>query len=302
VHFLFFLLLLQTNPYVKTHATLYPHFFLYDMGSKAQDSLYEYGDFTMMSDKIAKANITTNRQLWLDNVNTKIDSLQRHKAGILIYIHGFQGDNKYFVQSSGHILQKNIFDNAAHEYGMTVSLQWKSPLIYPDAVQTALQKGQNMAAIIDNIYQKQQQLHPGAPISIICHSMGNRVWQGLYDAWVQRNKNVRIANVFFFAADLEHDIFDTAFDDIETHVGHSYVVYSRQDRTLHMANALKDHKRLGIFGTSPDTDLVSKRITLIDATDIKDEETFAGKLSLHRYYYGSPTMRSKIVQILSGNL
>lgn len=270
------------------------------MGSKAQDSLYEYGDFTMMSDKIAKSHITKDKKVWLEKIDTSLTKLDPKKSGILIYIHGFQGDNKYFVQSSGHTLQKDIFDNAAHEYGMTVSLQWKSPLIYPDAVQTALQKGQNMAAIIDTIYQKQQQLHPGAPISIICHSMGNRVWQGLYDSWVQRNKNVRITNVFFFAADLEHDIFETAFGDISSHIGHSYVVYSSQDRTLQMANALKDHKRLGIFGPSPDTDLVSKHITLIDATDIKDEETFAGKLSLHRYYYGSPTMRERTVKILSG--
>lgn len=300
MHLLFFLLLLQSIPYVKTHATPYPHFFLYDMGSKAQDSLYEYGDFTMMSDKIAKSNITKDRKVWLEKIDTSLTKLDPKKAGILIYIHGFQGDNKYFVQSSGHILQKDIFDNAAHEYGMTISLQWKSPLIYPDAVQTALQKGQNMAAIIDTIYQRQQQLYPGAPISIICHSMGNRVWQGLYGEWVQRNKNLWIEHVFFFAADLEYDIFDTAFDDITSHVGHSYVVFNRLDRTLQMANALKDHKRLGIFGTAPDTDLVSKRITLIDATELKDEETFAGKLSLHRYYYGSPTIRDKTVKILGG--
>ncbi len=297
---LFFLfIILQSLPLVKNQSTPYQHFFLYDLGSKASDQRYEYGDFSMAADKIVKSNITTDKEIWIHKIDTSLATLHPDKAGIIIYIHGFQGDNKYFVQSSGFLLQKDIFDNAAHAYGMTVSLQWKSSIIYQDAVQTALQKGQNMADIVDEIYQKQQKLYPGAPISIICHSMGNRVWQGLYDKWVDKNKSIRIENVFFFAADLECDIFDTAFENIQDHIGQSYVFYNRADRTLQMANALKEHKRLGIYGTLSKTDLLSKHIILIDATDIKDEETFAGKLSLHRYYYGSPTMRRKTVEILS---
>lgn len=302
MHPIFLFILLQSIPYVKNQSTPYPHFFLYDLGNKASDQRYEYGDFSMASDKIVKANLTTEKDAWLHKIDTSLATLHPGKAGIIIYIHGFQGDNKYFVQSSGYLLQKDIFDNAAHAYGMTVSLQWKSSIIYQDAVQTALQKGQNMAAVVDEIYRKQQKLYPGAPISIICHSMGNRVWQGLYDSWLEKNKSIRIENVFFFAADLECDIFDTAFENIQDHVAQSYVFYNRADRTLQMANALKEHKRLGIYGTSVQTDLVSKHITLIDATDIKDEETFAGKLSLHRYYYGSPTMREKTVTILSGKV
>jgi hypothetical protein len=256
----------------------------------------------MTSDKIIKTNITTNQDLWIKTVSENIEGLKPNKSGIIIYIHGFQGDNKYFVQSSGYILQKDVFDNESHPYGMTISLQWKSGLIYPDATQTALQKGENMAAIVDKIYQIQQKQYPGSPISVICHSMGNRVWQGLYSEWVSLNKPLKIAQVFYFAADLECDIFDKSFSDIHAHIGHSYVYYNRADRTLQMANAIKEHRRLGIYGTSPETDLNSKHITLIYATDLKDEETFAGKLSLHRYYYGSPTMRKEIVRLLNGGM
>ena len=302
MHPIFLFILLQSIPFVKNQSTPYPHFFLYDLGNKASEQRYEFGDFSMAADKIVKSNITTEKDAWLHKIDTNLATLHPNKAGIIIYIHGFQGDNKYFVQSSGYLLQKDIFNNSAHDYGMTVSLQWKSSIIYQDAVQTALQKGKNMVDIVEEIYQKQQKLYPGAPISIICHSMGNRVWQGLYDSWVDKNKSIRIENVFFFAADLEYDIFDTGFENIQDHVAQSYVFYHRADRTLQMANALKEHKRLGIYGTSPHTDLVSKHITLIDATDIKDEETFAGKLSLHRYYYGSPTMREKTVTILSGKV
>jgi len=300
-HFLV-LIIFQSILHLNAQTAVYPHLFVYDIGPKPSARQYEYGNFTMNTDKITKTNIVIDQELWINAVSENIERLKPNKSGIIIYIHGFQGDNKYFVQSSGYTLQKDVFDNDAHPYGMTISLQWKSGLTYNDAVQTALQKGANMAAIVDTIYQIQQKKYPRAPISVICHSMGNRVWQGLYSEWINLNKALKIDRVLYFAADLECDIFDTAFPELQNHVGHSYVFYSRVDRTLQMANALKVYRRLGIYSTAPQTDLLSKHITLIDATDIKDEETFAGKLSLHRYYYGSPTMRKEIVRLLNGSM
>ena len=285
---------------MNKQTSAYPHLFIYDIGQKPSNHKYEYGSFDLNATKIIKSNIITDQDLWIENVKKSIKELNPKRSGIILYIHGFQGDNKYFVQSSGYILQKEVFANEAHPYGMTISLQWKSGFLYPDAEQTALQKGENIATVMDKIYKIQQKIHPGAPISVICHSMGNRVWQGLYEKWIDINKKIKIDIVFFFAADLECDIFNKSFSDIQNHIAHSYVFFNRIDRTLQMANAIKEYTRLGVYGTSPDTDINSKNITQQDVTDINDEETFAGKLSLHRYYYGSPTLRNKTIQILSG--
>ncbi|MBC7886065.1 MAG: alpha/beta hydrolase [Saprospiraceae bacterium] len=284
----------------------FPHFYIYDTGKHASDHQYKYGDYDFQNDKIIKQRETDIEKTFLSSVTDTIKSLRADKAGVIIYIHGFQGDNKFFVQSSGFIIQRNVFDHPEHRYGMGISLQWKSSLAYQDAVLTALEKGAQMAPIIDSLYRIIRQYHHHAPVSILCHSMGNRVWQGLYEQWININQEFYLENVLMFAPDLEADIFETNFESIEKHCGQIHIYHNLTDRTLQMANAMKEHKRLGIYGPMVDSNkppfsnelLIKMKIR--NVTDIKDEETFAGKLSLHRYYYGSPSIRKEIVEILSG--
>jgi len=36
-----------------------------------------------------------------------------------------------------------------------------------------------------------------------------------------------------------------------------------------------------------------------DVTGLDDDQSFAGKVTFHRYYYGSPSVRREIVRYLS---
>ncbi|MBK9735278.1 MAG: alpha/beta hydrolase [Saprospiraceae bacterium] len=303
---------------MKSQMLHFPHFYIYDSGTlDAQNPSYEFGDYDIVKDKLIKARQTKDKATFLTSVIDSISSLDKTRAGLIIYIHGFQGDNKQFVQSSGYILQKEVFDQASSPYGMAISLQWKSPMSYNDAVKTARSKGQTSATILHQIYSAWKKSHPEAPLTIICHSMGNRVWQGLYESWITLDHDLSITNVLIMAADLETDVLTTSFKDIQLHCHHLYIYHSLADRTLQMANALNEHKRLGIYGpiidTSSNTNSVhlqaqntvlpiyTHEVIIRDVTKIQDDETFAGKLSKHRYYYGSPTIRKEIVGILINN-
>lgn len=59
-----------------------------------------------------------------------------------------------------------------------------------------------------------------------------------------------------------------------------------------MANAMKQHPRLGIYGLE-NREPLEGTICVRNATEIHDDQSFAGKLTNHRYFYGSRTVRNE---------
>ncbi len=280
--------------------TNFQHFYMYDVGSKPAENRYDFGEMAIEGKKLMKKGSKIDEILWMEEIKRSIDHLSSGKNGLIVYIHGYQGDNKYFVQQSGYKIQSDIFDKSEHDYGMALSLQWKSVIPYDTAVKNAYEKGKNYVKLLDSIYIALKSKHPDAPISIIAHSMGSRVWQGIFENWVILRPDLYIDNSIIFAADLESNILGTGFSGIEKSVGKIYIYYNLLDRTLQMANALKSHKRLGIYG--PDLPLppaLESVVELRNATEVDDDESFAGKLTYHRYYYGSPSIRKEIIEILN---
>lgn len=285
---------------IMASQTGFQHYYIYDAGNNPDEKKYEFGKMAIENKKLVKSQSKMADTLWIHDVKKSIDQLSPSKNGLIVYIHGYQGDNKYFIQQSGYVIQNDIFDQKAHHYGMAISLQWKSVLPYDTAVKNAYEKGKNFVNHLDSIYIYLKAKHPEAPVTFITHSMGNRVWQGIFENWIILRPDVFINNSIMFAADLESNIFCNGFSGIEKSVGKVYIYHNLSDRTLQMANAMKPHQRLGIIG--PDLPLPETLDTVLvvrNATEIKDDESFAGKLTFHRYYYGSPTIRKEIVDILS---
>ncbi len=275
-----------------------PHYYCYDTGKTVLEHTYVYGKFEIRNRKLTKIEESERLSSWLENIRNTIDHLSDDKQGLIIYIHGFQGDNRFFVQQSGYIIQSKIFDESSHPYGMAVSLQWTSVLAYDTAVKQALTKGKAFVPVIDTIVNMLRVKYSNAPVSVLCHSMGNRVWQGLYEQWIVQQPKLRLSKVLMFAADLEDSVFTSAFSQIKDHVEKIYVFYHSGDRTLQIAKTWNTQKRLGHTGPASGHPLPDN-IVLRDVSFIKDDETFAGNVTLHRYFYGSPTIRREIINILS---
>ena len=285
---------------IMASQTGFQHYYMYDAGNNPEEKKYEFGKMALEDKKLVKSQAKMIDTIWMLDIKKSIDQLSQTKNGLIVYIHGYQGDNKYFVQQSGYVIQSDIFDNAAHNYGLAISLQWKSVLPYDTAVKNAYEKGKNFVNLLDSIYIVLKSIHPEAPVTFITHSMGNRVWQGIFENWVKKRPDVYINNSIMFAADLENNIFCNGFSGIEKSVGKVYIYHNLSDRTLQMANALKSHQRLGIAGPElPIPASLDSVLVVRNATEIKDDESFAGKLTFHRYYYGSPTIRKETVDILS---
>jgi esterase/lipase superfamily enzyme len=275
----------------------FQHFYMYDKSSDPDDKKYDYGIMEIENKKLIKQKTNMDEDAWMVTIKKNIDSLTSDKNSIIIYIHGYQGDNKYFMQQSGYILQETIFDSTAHSYGMAISLQWTSVIIYDNAVQNAYKKGSNFVATLYEINNYLKVKHPAAKVTFLCHSMGNKVFQGIYEHWIKMDTSLVLENVIMMAADLPADIFKDDFPNLSNHVRKLHIYHHLGDKTLQMANAMKSHQRLGIIGPEPSNPL-KNGMFIRNATKVSDDESFAGKLTNHRYYYGSPTIRQEIVDIL----
>lgn len=225
------------------------------------------------------------------HINENVIGSDISSKGVLFYIHGYQADQKMFMEQSGYTLQNDVFDKIADKYSIIISLQWNSVLHYQKAVSNAYEKGCRFVHFLQPIMENICKTSPICHFSFLCHSMGNRVFQGIYDTWTKRNSQILFKSVWMMAADLEYDIFSTQFPNASFHIHDIYIYHRSQDLTLKIAKTLEDHPRLGIIG--PKERLENMRVR--DVSDITDDQSLGGNLSHHRYYYGSPTIRQEIV-------
>lgn len=283
---------------IAIEPTTFKHFFVYDTDAIPSKDHYKYGESVLTSESLEIGrNLETEAQ-WLDCIKEAYDALPEGKKGIIIYIHGYQADKQFFVRSTGRIIQKEIFDIPSNDYGMAISLIWKSVLNYEDAVTNAHKKGQNFAEIVEKIQQIQQKSCPQAKISVMAHSMGNRVWEGLYQNWVVAQPSLKLASVMLLAADLEDNVFYTTLSDLPQHADRIIVYHNQDDVTLSFANKLKEHKRLGIYGPADPANL-HENVIVKDVTGLNDEDIKSGTFTKHRYYYTSPSVRKALAGYLS---
>lgn len=270
-----------------------PHFYWYLKGYDKTNYILEKGKYQISADKLIKLADQTERTVWLDSIRKMIDIMPEGKKDVLFYIHGYMADNPTFVKESGYVLQKEYFDQKDSPYGMVISLQWDAPADYKKSRSVALEKGYNFAVFVNDLYGIYEEKGITPEFSFFCHSMGNRVFEGLYDSLKTINPDMHLDKVFLMAADLESDIFNDRFSTMPAVANKIYIYNNLNDRTLAMANAFVPYKRLGIFG--PDkSSCLTDNIQTVNVSDMDDDETFAGRMSLHRYYYGSPVVRSKI--------
>jgi esterase/lipase superfamily enzyme len=116
-------------------------------------------------------------------------------------------------------------------------------------------KGNRLGGFFTCIAREQK-----APVNILSHSMGNRVFQGM---WQQAGNILQLENVVLASPDLDTDIFENDFKNLAQHSQRIIVVQHHHDRLLLVSSLVLGKERLGrTRHISP----VPANMTILDAT------------------------------------
>lgn len=267
------------------------HFYIYAKDKTEHGFDMEYGKYQLTLSGLSIDKV-------YDNIDSIYDSISRKaKKGIIFYIHGFTADNRRFESEMGAIAHKEFYSQISDQYDLIVSLRWTPEKDYLTTIPVASAKGRFLFPFTNEIIEKVRKNSPDCPITFIMHSMGNRIFENIYKAKEEADVEWSLNQVHLIAADVEDDIFFNSLKNLSSESKRIYFYYNIDDRVLGVAKAMKPHNRLGITGHKFKSTL-PENIYPMDTTGTKDNEGMIASMTLHRYWYASPTWRKKIKEIL----
>lgn len=198
---------------------------------------------------------------------------------IWVYFHCMWGNNSVFQRMTlGYI--DELIDQGGNN--TLLSVIWPAnELGYKRNWKKVIEKGHRLGNFFRCMAQGQK-----GPVNVISHSMGNRIFQGV---WQAAGDTLKLENLVLAAPDLDADIFGHDFRNMENRVKKIIVVQHHSDRLLLASSLIWKKERLGrTHHISP----VPANLVLIDATAYSSSR--AVDLSNHMHFIFADSVRTRI--------
>ena len=265
-----------------------------------------YGDLTYSDafdvdinlDKDAYNSNDSARQSFVNDFTEKFQSLPTEKQHLFFYIHGFGAHNKSYLKKNNGSIQKHILNKEDSNIGIYMTLSWSAGYIYTRTIPKAIDIGNYYGLLMTDIIREAKRINPDARINLMTHSMGNRVFIGVFNV-LKKNFNQAILNQHIMAApDIEPNIFEegqplAAIEEVSKNVT---VYRHNRDMVLSVSSKLSGMERLGLKGLNQQCLDDCQNIKVVDCSLFNDVDRF--DFGNHNYYYQSPTVRNDIYNIL----
>ncbi len=276
----------------------YPYFYIKGTKEDKFDGMYGY---------YYKSKRTKNQELhigldtWKNNIVQQLKAQPIERQNLLIYVHGLWADNEV---SFTHILEKmdeNIYSKDINPFGVTISFKWQATLHYDTNVQITQSKGQIFADVYLDLIDELKCEFPDIRIAFLCHSMGNRVFETMLQTFRQQKTDPQINLLIMAAPDVHYNVFkeNNSLEDICDFVDKVYVYHHENDTTLGFSSQLNGIPRLGKVSSVDTSAFYCNNIVFRNVLGVNDNEDLSGKITNHRYFYSSPTIRNEILEWLT---
>lgn len=254
-------------------------------------------------------SIEYNKDEYEDNKNSidiyfaklkeQIASMPKDKPDLLFYIHGFGAYRSHFVKLNNSTLQRDIVSKEGSTIGMQLSYSWTIGYNYVGGIPKSVDLGYYYGELIAETIKLAKENNPETRVHFITHSMGNRVYLGVFDKLNEVFDYPIIDHHIMAAPDVEPNIFAKG-EPLENiaDVDQEVTVYRHNtDRILTISGELTEKTRLGLLGlTDEEFEVCSEIVKVVDCSLLNDNERF--DFGNHNYYYQSPTVRNDMFNIL----
>lgn len=243
-----------------------------------------------------------SKQAYVEQFINQYRSLPEGKQDVLFYIHGFGAHRKKYVKLNSGTIYGEILSRSDSDIGMLSSLVWNGGAIYVPTIPKAIEIGYYYGEILAECIKAVNMINPDAAIHLLTHSMGNRVYVGVYNRLLEIFDEPVFTQHIMAAPDVEPTIFDMGepLEQINLISKHVTIYRHYLDRVLGSSSSFSKSTRLGLTSLTPShLDSISADIIVVDCSYLNDNEKF--DLGNHNYYYQSPAVRSDIFNILTDN-
>jgi hypothetical protein len=221
---------------------------------------------------------------------------------LLFYTHGFLAHKHHYQTMINNYMHKHVYEKEDNSYRTIVSLVWFSTMDYKATRTTTIEMGDRFAGLVNELLDLTEKQSPQREVSFLNHSMGNRLFEGVYLGLnkIVAAKEPYIENVIFAAPDIEVNTFSSGgtLENIDEFCDQAIVYRNNRDLTLGMSKFFNKKDRLGLDGIT-DMDDTADNVFLVDVSMLEDSDDKPDKFTRHRYFTGSPAVRQDMFNTLN---
>lgn len=227
----------------------------------------------------------------LDTINYKVIKsilLPDSSTKVLSYFHSLYGGTPIYHNHSIYKL------NRIKGVETIISILWHpTKLTYIGAWKNSIAQGKSISKLFQ--YLLKDRPH----ISVLCHSMGHRIFEGIMSK-VKDTDNLHLENVLFASADLDIQVFDENLQYLPD-IADTIVLYvNENDHFLQLSSMRLNKDRLGLDALDHKKKLLQiKNLQIVDLT-YSDYDNILS-LSQHIYFKNNKAVFHDIKCILNDN-
>ena len=255
-------------------------------------------DYQLKKEVIACLPLSPDAEALNPIVRDLLTSAPDDTLDILLYLHCMWGGQSLYHK----LVLRNLAPELLAPRGnidRIFPLIWHSGMSYRRNLPKAREIGRKTGAIIGEVMQRvRRESEQPVRFYLLCHSMGHQVLRGIL-AKNKDNPAFTFSQIIFAAADADYDIFAEGndFSALIPRTKKITVFVNQNDRALKASFKINNVPRLGRAGLKT---FVSKKIEVIDVTDIDDVRGLAAKLGGHGYFIASEKVREMIFSAFVG--
>jgi len=307
----------QINEENDAHNTLNLRFGYYDVNT---DEVELIPEVSRIKNKFRAVDYTYSRrrkkfqgsELWFRELYSEMAE-NSEKNDTLLFIHGFACGYKCLIDNLMHLYESYV-NNPDSNISRIAAFSWPSnnsltqyPKDKADAgfAGVALARGyQKLIQFFSQYFKDGENERCGSNLHLLCHSMGNQVFESMVknilDAATPYGQVFK--EIILAAPDISNDVFEKGkpLSRILDFGERVHVYMHKKDKALVVSHLTKNFKaRLGKTGPSNPFSL-PPNVNIVDASEIKDQESTKEKLVDHWYYKRSDVIIKDISEVLNG--
>jgi len=208
---------------------------------------------------------------------------------VLFYFHSMWGSVQPYHNNS----LKKI--NQSLKVDQIITVEWHADgLKYKKSWEQSIHQGAQISKLFEQLINNKHNEY-----FVLCHSMGHRIFEGVIKEIPASNHPIKA--IFFAAADLDIDVFETNLKQLTTTCDQIIIYIHEKDRLLKVSKKIHKKERLGLHASKHRASFTAiANLEIVNVTTSLEKKQRA--LSHHIYFKTNKSVLRDIALVIEENI